>query len=118
MTLALWSALFRLGVFSDNLNRGAAAIMIVVNMVGLLTLGQRLHRMPRSIRLLSDWSYPLYLLHPFFIYAFRDIVEPVAALPPALLFPLRWFVGFLGALALTAVLRKCLGTRSPDLIGA
>lgn len=114
----VWTALLAIDALPGRTGRGAIVVVMITNVVGLFALGQRLGDVGRPLRILSEWSYPLYLLHPFFVYAFHDIVEPALQLPTALAFPLRWAVGFVGALALTAVLRVVLGPWSRDVIGA
>jgi peptidoglycan/LPS O-acetylase OafA/YrhL len=67
---------------------------------------------------LSNWTYSLYLLHPFFIYMTRDIIEPAFGLRPLVWVPIIWVAGLTGALATTALVRAVVGERSRDIIGA
>lgn len=70
------------------------------------------------LRTLSDTSYPIYLLHFFFVLAATDLVPPppfrTAFLP--IVFP--WVAGLLGSISIIAALKALLGKRSRDWIGA
>jgi surface polysaccharide O-acyltransferase-like enzyme len=75
-------------------------------------------RLPTPLRALSDASYPIYLLHMFFILA---AAEPFP-LPDRSFAPLpvmlTWAAGVLGSISIIAALKLMLGERSKDWIGA
>jgi len=75
-------------------------------------------RVPKPMRALSDASYPIYLLHMFFVLTAVGLFP----LPPrsfALLPVLfTWAAGVLGSISIIAALKAMLGNRSKDWIGA
>lgn len=75
-------------------------------------------RVPGALRALSDATYPIYLLHMFFVATAADLFP----LPPrhfaALPVLATWAAGILGSLSVTAALKALLGERSKDWIGA
>jgi surface polysaccharide O-acyltransferase-like enzyme len=75
-------------------------------------------RLPAALRTLSDATYPIYLLHMFFVLAATDLLPPPPrsfALLPVLL---PWVAGIVGSISLVAALKLTLGERSKDWIGA
>jgi len=75
-------------------------------------------RVPTAMRYLSDTTYPIYLLHMFFVLVASDLAPPpprhLALLPVVL----PWAAGVLGSISVIAVLQAALGKRSRDWIGA
>jgi surface polysaccharide O-acyltransferase-like enzyme len=75
-------------------------------------------RVAPPLRYLSDTSYPIYLLHFFFVLVATDLVPP----PPfrTAFFPIvfPWVTGLLGSISIIAALKAVLGERSRDWIGA
>ena len=75
-------------------------------------------RVAPPLRYLSNTSYPIYLLHFFFVLVATDLVPPppfrTAFLP--IVFP--WVAGLLGSISIIAALKAVLGERSRDWIGA
>jgi len=73
---------------------------------------------PSALRALSDASYPIYLLHMFFVLAAAELFP----LPPRSFAPLpvmlTWAAGILGSISIIAALKSMLGDRSKDWIGA
>jgi surface polysaccharide O-acyltransferase-like enzyme len=75
-------------------------------------------RIPGVMRTLSDTTYPIYLLHMFFVLVASDLFPPRphhATLLPILV---PWAAGLLGSISVVAALRAALGKRSRDWIGA
>jgi surface polysaccharide O-acyltransferase-like enzyme len=75
-------------------------------------------RVPAAMRYLSDTTYPIYLLHMFFVLAAADLFPPpprhIALLPVVV----PWAAGVLGSMSVVAALQAALGGRSRDWIGA
>jgi surface polysaccharide O-acyltransferase-like enzyme len=75
-------------------------------------------RVPTALRTLSDASYPIYLLHMFFVLTAVELfpLPPRSfALLPVLL---TWAAGILGSISIIGALKAMLGNRSKDWIGA
>jgi surface polysaccharide O-acyltransferase-like enzyme len=75
-------------------------------------------RVGPAMRYLSDTTYPIYLLHMFFVLAALDLFPPqprhLALLPVVA----PWVAGLLGSISVIAALQAALGRRSKDWIGA
>ncbi len=80
------------------------------------TCGRR--SMPAVMSKLSDASFAIYLLHLFFVYAAERLVQPAVNKFDVLVIGGYWSAGLFGSLAVIAVARWLLGSRSRDLIGA
>jgi peptidoglycan/LPS O-acetylase OafA/YrhL len=80
------------------------------------TCGRR--SIPAVVSKLSDASFAIYLLHLFFIYAAERLVQPAVNEFDALVIGGYWSAGLFGSLAVIAVARWLLGSRSRDVIGA
>jgi len=96
----------------------ADQILILAAIVLLFLAGRSMAHVPLLVRRLSEWTYAIYLLHLFFVYAALDVLRPLLRLPPALDVPLAFVCGLAGALLVTQVLRSVLGPVSRDVIGA
>jgi surface polysaccharide O-acyltransferase-like enzyme len=71
-----------------------------------------------AMRYLSDTTYPIYLLHMFFVLVALDLFPPAprhASLLPILV---PWVAGVLGSISVIGALQAALGKRSRDWIGA
>lgn len=98
--------------------RTAAWLAVYAVLAGLFAASCGRETRARGVRFLSDATYFVYLFHLFFVYA------AVAALPPppgradpaALALPFT--AGLLGPVALVALLRRALGPRARDWLGA
>ena len=99
-------------------SRALVLTCILASIVFLFTAGRVRGRLPAPVVLLSDWTYAIYLLHPFFIYLVADVLIPATGMTLAGSWPVHWLAGLGGAVAVTALLRRLLGPRSRDLIGA
>jgi len=75
-------------------------------------------RFPRPLRYLSETSYPIYLLHLFFVYPVALQFPPTPFRLTVLPIVVPWAAGVLGSIAVIATLRALLGARSRDWIGA
>jgi len=75
-------------------------------------------RVPAALRALSDTTYPIYLIHMFFVLAASELFPPPAHSFAPLPVLLIWAAGVLGSLSLIAAGRAALGERSKDWIGA
>jgi len=118
LLVAGWSALFWGGALSDTTDRAATVVITAATVIGLFVSRRGAERLPEPITILSNWTYSLYLLHPFFVYVIGDIVQPVFGLRPLVWVLLGWVSGLTGALATTALVRAVVGERSRDIIGA
>ncbi len=99
-------------------SRALDLMCVLACLVFLFTVGRAWHRLPAPVVVLSDWTYAIYLLHPFFIYMVADVLVPRTGITAAATWPIQWLAGLGGAVTTTAVLRHLLGPRSRDLIGA
>ncbi len=70
------------------------------------------------LRSLSDATYAVYLFHLFFVYAAASLFPPPPLRADFLSIAAPFAAGLLGSLALVAALRRVLGARSRDWIGA
>ncbi len=75
-------------------------------------------RVPNALRALSDASYPIYLLHMFFVLAAIGLFPLPARSFAPLPVLLTWAAGILGSISIIAALKVALGDRSKDWIGA
>jgi surface polysaccharide O-acyltransferase-like enzyme len=75
-------------------------------------------RVPSPLRALSDASYPIYLLHIFFVLAAAEMFSLPARSFAPLPTMLTWAAGVLGSISIIAALKLMLGDRSKDWIGA
>jgi surface polysaccharide O-acyltransferase-like enzyme len=75
-------------------------------------------RVPSALRALSDASYPIYLLHMFFVLAATGLFTLPARSFAPLPTLLAWAAGILGSISIIAALKAVLGDRSKDWIGA
>lgn len=118
LVLAAWVGLACAGLLTGRSARAAELMLIAANIVGLFGVGRGVRRVPRSVSLVSDWTYALYLLHPFFVYTVLDRVCPALHLSPGWCVPCAWAIGLAGALTATALARLLLGEYSRDVVGA
>jgi len=114
----LWAVGFAGGALTGRPARACVVLLIFTTIAGLVAVGSRIRVSPPWLEELSDWTYSLYLWHPFFIYYVQDVVVPALGLPAAVWVPLSAVVGFLGALAVTVTGRRVLGAWSRDIIGS
>jgi peptidoglycan/LPS O-acetylase OafA/YrhL len=114
----LWAVGLAGGVITGRPARASVVVLILMTIVGLVAIGSRIRVSPPWLEELSDWTYSLYLWHPFFIYCVQDAVAPALGLPAAVWVPLSAVAGFLGALAVTVAGRRALGGWSRDIIGS
>jgi peptidoglycan/LPS O-acetylase OafA/YrhL len=75
-------------------------------------------RVPDALRALSDATYPIYLLHMFFVLTAADLFPLAPRRFDALPVLAIWAAGVLGSLSVVAALKAALGERSKDWIGA
>jgi len=99
-------------------SRALVLMSVLASIVFLFTAGRGAGRLPAPLVRLSDWTYAIYMLHPFFIYLVADVLVPTTGISAARTWPIQWLAGLGGAVAATALLRRTLGQRSRDLIGA
>jgi peptidoglycan/LPS O-acetylase OafA/YrhL len=114
----LWAFALGTGVLTGRPARTSVVVLIFATICGLYALGSGRGGSPAWVERLSDWTYSLYLLHPFFIYYVQDAVAPALGLAPAVWVPLSALAGLAGALAVTVAARRCLGTWSRDVVGS
>jgi peptidoglycan/LPS O-acetylase OafA/YrhL len=115
---AVWALAVGTGMLTGRPARASVVLLIFATISGLYALGSGRTRIPAWIEGLSDWTYSLYLLHPFFIYYVQDAVAPALGLEPAVWVPLSAFAGLAGALATTVAARRWLGPWSRDVVGS
>lgn len=116
-TLA-WALGLGSSVLTGRPARASVVLLILATIIGLVAVGSSLRATPRWLAQLSDWTYSLYLLHPFCIYFVQDTVAPALGWSPAVWVPLSAVAGFAGSLAVTMAGRRLLGAWSRDIIGA
>jgi surface polysaccharide O-acyltransferase-like enzyme len=75
-------------------------------------------RVPPAMRYLSDTTYPIYLLHMFFVLVAADLFPPPPRQTALLPVVVPWATGVLGSISIIAALQAALGKRSRDWIGA
>jgi surface polysaccharide O-acyltransferase-like enzyme len=75
-------------------------------------------RIPAAMRALSDTTYPIYLLHMFFVLVASDLFPPRPRHTTLLPIVVPWAAGVLGSISVIAALQAALGKRSRDWIGA
>jgi peptidoglycan/LPS O-acetylase OafA/YrhL len=114
---ALLAAALGTGMLAGRPARASVVLLILATICGLYALGSG-RGTPTWVQTLSDWTYSLYLLHPFFIYYVQDAVAPALGLAPAVWVPLSALAGLAGALAVTVAARRCLGRWSRDVVGS
>jgi peptidoglycan/LPS O-acetylase OafA/YrhL len=114
--LAVWAVTAQHGGWI--VARGLELVSVFASLAWLFTFGRNVGRLPASVAVLSDWTYAIYLLHPFFIYLVADVLVPTTGITAAGTWPIQWLAGVGGAVAATAILRRLFGPRSRDLIGA
>jgi peptidoglycan/LPS O-acetylase OafA/YrhL len=115
---AAWAVALGTGLLTGRLARASVVLLILATICGLYALGSGRSGIPAWVESLSDRTYSLYLLHPFFIYYVQDAVAPALGLTPAVWVPLSAFAGLTGALAVTVAARRCLGAWSRDIVGS
>jgi surface polysaccharide O-acyltransferase-like enzyme len=123
VTLAFGSAVVVLSAMSGlegpRLLVRTAAWLDICAICGLIfaaTCGKE--RVPAAMRTLSDMTYPIYLLHMFFVLAASDLFPPRPRHATVLPILVPWAAGLLGSVSLIAALQAALGKRSRDWIGA
>lgn len=114
-----WSVWFLLQP-SQNFLLGKAFLVLVMatTIVGLFAFARGVASTPTPVVVLSEWSYPIYLIHPFFSYSVQDILGGRSVIPPLIVAAIAWGAGVGGALALTQLGRRALGKHSRDVLGA
>jgi peptidoglycan/LPS O-acetylase OafA/YrhL len=118
LIVAGWSVLFWSGALSGVADRTATVVIVAATVIALFVFQRGAEHLPEPITVLSNWTYALFLVHPFFIYLTRDIVEPRFGFGPRLWVPINWVSALVGALAITGLVRAVAGARSRDIIGA
>jgi len=118
LVLAACVGLFYAGMLNGHSARAAELTLRAANIVGPFAMARGAERVPQPVSVLSDWTYALYLLHPFFVYTVLDIVCPALHLSPGWCVPFAWAIGLAGALTATALARLLLGEYSRDIVGA
>lgn len=98
--------------------RALSWLNLLMTLAFLFALGTRRDASPRWARFLSDVTYPVYLFHPFFIYATRSWVARDPNHTDLALVLLPWLAGLVGSLAVVMLLRLVLRDRSRFWIGA
>jgi len=117
--LVVSSAVLSRGIFTDiRLARAVEMVLILANLMGLFSLKRGTQSLPRSVLTLSNWSYAIYLFHPFFIYLLQETVERHHQLCGLCVLLLRCCAGLGGALCVTYTARRFLGPLSRDVVGA
>jgi surface polysaccharide O-acyltransferase-like enzyme len=91
-------------------------IHAILAFVFVATCGRR--SAPAPVTVLSDATFAIYLLHLFFVYAAKRVVQPAVREFDAWVIVVYWSAGLLGSLAVIAGARSLLGPRSRDVIGA
>jgi surface polysaccharide O-acyltransferase-like enzyme len=103
---------------SQPVVRTAAWINIYAISAFLFAAAGRLGSSPAVLRTISDATYPIYLLHLFFVYEMaRRIPGPATQTEPVYI-ALSVALGVTGSLVVVFLGRKLLGERSRDVIGA
>ena len=113
-----WAILMGTGVLTGRPARTGVVTLILTSIVGLFALRPRARQIPQFVEQISDWTYSLYLLHPFFIYFFQDTVAPALGLTVVATTGLSALAGLLGALGVTILGRFFLGEQSRHVIGS
>jgi fucose 4-O-acetylase-like acetyltransferase len=123
--LGLWSALIAgwIGIVCTPrvpaLLAGFADLGVTAaNIAGLLVVSRGITKLPGIMNRLSSWTYPLYLLHPFFVYASQDGLASQLGLSPLPSALVSWCAGLCGGIVVTALVRRVAGPYSRDLVGA
>jgi surface polysaccharide O-acyltransferase-like enzyme len=91
-------------------------VYAICGLIFVATCGRE--RLPAVMRSLSDMTYPIYLLHMFFVLAASDLFPPRPGHATLLPIVVPWAAGVLGSVSLIAALQAALGKRSKDWIGA
>jgi surface polysaccharide O-acyltransferase-like enzyme len=91
-------------------------IYAICGLIFVSTCGRE--RIPAAMRSLSDMTYPIYLLHMFFVLVASDLFPPRPRHATLLPIVVPWAAGVLGSVSLIAALQAALGKRSKDWIGA
>jgi len=91
-------------------------VYAICGLIFVATCGRE--RLPAVMRSLSDMTYPIYLLHMFFVLAASDLFPPRPRHATLLPIVVPWAAGVLGSVSLIAALQAALGKRSKDWIGA
>jgi fucose 4-O-acetylase-like acetyltransferase len=93
------------------LGNHAALALLVVLAIGRL-------RVPAPVRALAEWTYPIYLFHFFFVVPVLTAVPaPTRVFAPGRIVA-AWAAGLAGSLAVVALGRRLLGSRSRLWLGA
>lgn len=106
------------GAPSHRLGGSFAWLYVACVLALLFSLGVGRETQGRAVRFLSDSTYTIYLFHLFFVYPVQRLVPAApGAFDP---FPIAaaWAAGMLGPLALAALGRALLGSRSRALLGS
>ncbi len=91
-------------------------IHAILAFIFVATCGRR--SLPRSVAMLSDATFAIYLLHLFFVYGAERIFQPAINKFDPLVVTGYWSAGLFGSLAVIALVRAIFGSRSRDIIGA
>jgi fucose 4-O-acetylase-like acetyltransferase len=116
--IATWAALLMIGALAGKVQIVAGVPLIAAIAVGIFAFVRGTHGQPRLVLELSDRTYAIYLLHPFFVYETLDSLAPLQPTTSPLSVALAWAAGLLGPTVTIAVARSLLGRRSRDIIGA
>ncbi len=118
LAVAAWLILFWAGTLRGRAGHLVMFGLVAANLIGLFALARGIARAPRLVVDLSNRTYALYLLHPFFVYAFQDIAQPALSLSLLAQVLLAWGAGLFGAVLVTVAAQRVLGERSRDIVGA
>jgi surface polysaccharide O-acyltransferase-like enzyme len=103
---------------SQETVRTAAWLNIYAILAALYLAGAGRRQSPPALRFLSDATYGIFLLHLFFVTAVAPHFPPAPLRAELIPIAIPWLAGAAGSLATIVALRRLLGKRSRDWIGA
>jgi fucose 4-O-acetylase-like acetyltransferase len=118
VVIATWLALLFMGALAGKVQSVAGLPLIVGTVVSIFVLVRGWRRSPPLVLPLSNRTYAIYLLHPFFVYEMLHLLAPLRGSTSAPSILLAWGSGMLGAALTITLARAVLGSHSQDVIGA
>jgi fucose 4-O-acetylase-like acetyltransferase len=118
VVIAAWATFFLTGTLVGRVQRTAGVPLMAATMVGVFAFARGRQKNPPLVDAISESTYAIYLLHPFFTQEVLRFLAPWSPASSPVSIVLAWASGLLGSGVTIVAARRLLGEYSKDVIGA